>query len=162
MGSKATWRTVISCYAQIINDYVLGYKIPELVKHEKIKARKLSYDSQVYLLMLGQFLHVFSLNELVDISKIYAKELSRIRGISPANLNTFSNANRTRNPSVMEKFFWMMYDHFKSQDETFIKANHKGMLSRFRLRNIYAIDSMTIKLAYWCIKWAKHRQGSSS
>ena len=55
--------------------------------------------------MLGQFLHVFGLNELVDISKIHAKELSRIRGISPANLNTFSNANRTRNPSVMEKFF---------------------------------------------------------
>ena len=108
--------------------------------------------------MLGQFLHVFSLNELVDISKIYAKELSRIRGISPANLNTFSNANRTRNPSVMEKFFWMMYDHFKSQDETFIKAKHKGKLSRFKLRNIYAIDSTTIKLAYWCIKWAKHRQ----
>ena len=149
---------MVSCYAQIINDYVLGYKIPELVKHEKIKARKLSYDSQVYLLMLGQFLHVFSLNELVDISKIYAKELSRIRGISPANLNTFSYANRTRNPSVMEKFFWMMYDHFKSQDETFIKAKHKGKLSRFKLRNIYAIDSTTIKLAYWCIKWAKHRQ----
>jgi hypothetical protein len=84
--------------------------------------------------IMGQFLHVFSLNELVDISKIYAKELSRIRGISPANLNTFSNANRTRNPSVMEKFFWMMYDHFKSQDETFIKAKHKGKLSRFKLR----------------------------
>ena len=61
---------MVSYYAQIINDYVLGYKIPELVKHEKIKAQKLSYDSQVYLLMLGQFLHVFSLNELVDISKI--------------------------------------------------------------------------------------------
>ena len=103
MSIKATRRTMISCYAQIINDYVLGYKIPELVKHEKIKARKLSYDSQVYLLMLGQFLHVFSLNELVDISKIYAKELSRIRGISPANLNTFSNANRTRNPSVSQR-----------------------------------------------------------
>ena len=70
MSIKATRRTTISCYAQIINDYVLGYKIPELVKHEKIKAQKLSYDSQVYLLMLGQFLHVFSLNELVDISKV--------------------------------------------------------------------------------------------
>ena len=68
---------MVSCYAQIINDYVLGYKIPELVKHEKIKARKLSYDSQVYLLMLGQFLHVFSLNELIDISKIYAKRTAK-------------------------------------------------------------------------------------
>ena len=104
MSIKATRRTMISCYAQIINDYVLGYKIPELVKHEKIKARKLSYDSQVYLLMLGQFLHVFGLNELVDISKIHAKELSRIRGISPANLNIFSNANRTRNPSARNRY----------------------------------------------------------
>jgi hypothetical protein len=69
MKSKTTRKRMISCFAQIINGYVLGYKIPELVKHEKIKARKLSYDSQVYLLMLGQFLHVFSLNELVDISK---------------------------------------------------------------------------------------------
>ena len=41
MSIKATRRTMISCYAQIINDYVLGYKIPELVKHEKTKARKL-------------------------------------------------------------------------------------------------------------------------
>lgn len=83
MNTKATRRRMISCYAQIINGYVQGYKIPELVKHEKIKARKLSYASQMYLLMLGQFLHVFSLNELVDISKIHAKELSRIVAKAP-------------------------------------------------------------------------------
>ena len=45
MNIKATRRRMISCFAQIINDYVQGYKIPELVKHEKIKARKLSYAS---------------------------------------------------------------------------------------------------------------------
>ncbi len=27
---------MISCFAQIINGYVLGYRIPELVKDEKI------------------------------------------------------------------------------------------------------------------------------
>ena len=74
MKTKATRCRMISCFAQIINEYVLGYKIPKLVKNEKIKARKFSYDSQIYLLMLGQFLHVFSLNELADISNIYAKE----------------------------------------------------------------------------------------
>ena len=146
MNTKATRKRMISCYAQIINDNVLGYKIPELVKNEKIKARKLSYDSQIYLLMLGQFLHVFSLNELVDISKIYAKELSRIRGITSANLNTFSNANRTRDPAVMEKFFWIMYDHFRKQDESFVRGKQTGRLSRFKLRNIYAIDSSTMIL----------------
>ena len=30
------------------------------------------------------FLHVFSLNELANITKIYAKELSRIRSVGPA------------------------------------------------------------------------------
>lgn len=89
MKAKATRRRMVSCFAQIINGYVLGHKISGLIKEEKIKARKLSYASQMYLLMLGQFLHVFSLNELVDISKVYAKELSRIRGITSANLNTF-------------------------------------------------------------------------
>ena len=109
METKAIRCRMISCFAQILNEQVLEYKIPEFVKGEKIKARKFSYDSQMYLLMLGQFLHVFSLNELADISNIYAKKLSRIRGIDPASHSTFSNANRTRNPEVMEKFFWMMY-----------------------------------------------------
>ena len=43
-------------------------------------------DSQMYLLMLGQFLHVFSLNEPADISNIYAKELSRIYGFLVAKI----------------------------------------------------------------------------
>ena len=60
---------MISCYAQIINDYVLGYKIPELVKHEKIKARKLSYDSQMYLLMLGQCAAIRASSHLSEPSR---------------------------------------------------------------------------------------------
>ena len=69
MSIKAIRRTMISCYAQIINDYVLGYKIPELVKHEKIKARKLSYDSQVYLLMLGQCAAIRASSHLSEPSR---------------------------------------------------------------------------------------------
>ena len=61
-----------------------GWKIAEFAANEKIKAREFSYDAQIYLLMLGQLLHLFSLNELVDVSQIYASELSRIRGIVPA------------------------------------------------------------------------------
>ena len=69
MSIKATRRRMISCYAQIINDYVLGYKIPELVKHEKIKARKLLYDSQVYLLMLGQCAAIRASSHLSEPSR---------------------------------------------------------------------------------------------
>ena len=35
MNAKATRKRMVSCFAQIIHDYVLGYKIPELVKNEK-------------------------------------------------------------------------------------------------------------------------------
>ena len=155
---KATRRRMISCFAQIINQYVPGYKIEEFAKEEKLKARVFSYGSQAYLLMLSQFLHLFSLNELVDVSKIYQPELSRIRGITAANLNTFSYANRERNPMVMQRFFWHVYEQFRKQDPAFVGGRHHGRLTRFKLRNIYAIDSTTIQLAYWCIGWAKHRQ----
>jgi hypothetical protein len=155
---KATRRRMISCFAQIVQEHIPGWKIGEIAANEKIKARKFSYDSQVYLLMLSQFLHLFSLNEIVDVSKIYAPELSRMRGITPASLNTFSNANRTRSPCVMQAFFWAVYGFFRNEEPDFVKGRHHGRLSKFKLRGIYAIDSTTIQLAYWCIDWAKHRQ----
>ena len=155
---KATRKRMISCFAQIVQEHIPGWKIEEIASGEKVKARKFSYSSQVYLLMLSQFLHLFSLNEIVDVSKIYAAELSRVRGITPANLNTFSNANRTRDPKVMQTFFWTVYDIFRNEEPDFIKGRHHGRLSKFRLRGIYAIDSTTIQLAFWCIDWAKHRQ----
>ena len=113
---KATRKRMISCFAQIVQEHIPGWKIEEIASGEKVKARKFSYSSQVYLLMLSQFLHLFSLNEIVDVSKIYAAELSRVRGITPANLNTFSNANRTRDPKVMQTFFWTVYGIFRNED----------------------------------------------
>ena len=155
---KATRRRMISCFAQIVQEHIPGWKIEQIAAGEKVKARKFSYSSQVYLLMLSQFLHLFSLNEIVDVSRIYAPELSRLRGMSPASLNTFSNANRTRDSKVMQSFFWVVYDTFRRLDEGFIRGRHHGKLARFKLRGIYAVDSSTIQLAYWCIDWAKHRQ----
>ena len=114
---------MISCFAQIVQEHISGWKIEQIAAGEKVKARKFSYSSQVYLLMLSQFLHLFSLNEIVDVSKIYAAELSRVRGITPANLNTFSNANRTRDPKVMQTFFWTVYGIFRNEEPDFIKRN---------------------------------------
>ena len=61
--------------AQIVQRHLPGHKIEELAAGEKIKAREFSYSAQVYLLMLGQLAHVFSLNELVDLSTIFSGEL---------------------------------------------------------------------------------------
>ena len=63
---KATRKRMISCFAQIVQEHIPGWKIEEIASGEKVKARKFSYSSQVYLLMLSQFLHLFSLNEIVD------------------------------------------------------------------------------------------------
>ena len=46
--------------------HVPGWKIEQIAGGEKVKARRFPYSSQVYLLMLSQFLHLFSLNEIVD------------------------------------------------------------------------------------------------
>ena len=156
--ARKTRKRMISCFAQIVRQEILGYEIAKLSAHAKVKARTFSYESQIYLLMLGQFLHAFSLNELVDLSQIHAKELSRLCGISPANLNTFSHANRTRDPKVMRDFFWLMYNHFRREDKDFIRGKHHGKLGKFKLRRIFAIDSTTISLVHSCIDWAKHRQ----
>ena len=156
--ARRTRKRMISCFAQIVQQEILGYKIAQLIADAKVKARAFSYESQIYLLMLGQFLHAFSLNELVDLSQIHAKELSRIRGITAANLNTFSNANRTRDPKIMQRFFWLMYEHFRTQEPDFIRGRHHGKLGKFKLRRIFAIDSTTIQLVHSCIDWAKHRQ----
>lgn len=155
--SKATRRS-ISILRQVIQENLPGWKISELAAKEKIKAREFSYSAQLYLLMLGQLLHLFSLNELVDVSQIYASELGGIRGIVPAKLNTFSHANRTRNPEVAEKFFWCVYERMTRKDPAFAAGRRRGALAKFRARGIYAIDSSTIQLAYSCIDWAKHRQ----
>ena len=90
---------MISVFAQIVQR-LPGHLIDQIADDQTVKARQFSYSSQLYTLMLGHFLHAFSLNELVDISTIHRAELSRIRGISPARRNTFSYANRTRDPIV--------------------------------------------------------------
>ena len=107
---KATRKRMISCFAQIVQEHIPGWKIEEIASGEKIRARK------------------------------------------------FSNANRTRDPKVMQTFFWAVYDIFRNEEPDFTMGRHHGRLSKFRLRGIYAIDSTTIQLAFWCIDWAKHRQ----
>ena len=88
---KATTRRMTPILAQIVQRYLPGHKIEDLAAGEKIKAREFSYSAQVYLLMLGQLAHVFSLNELVDLSTIFSGELRRIRGIEAVKLHMVAN-----------------------------------------------------------------------
>lgn len=161
MKSRQVMKSSISVFAQLVHSLPKRV-IENLAKTEKIKAREFSYTSQMNLLMLGQLVHAFSLNELTDISRVHARELSRIRGTTAAHLNTFSNANRTRNPKVAEKFYWLVREHLESAAPRFSAGRNSGVLSRFRNRNIYAIDSTVIELCASCIDWAEFRRKKSA
>ena len=152
--TKTTKRS-ISVFAQIVQR-LPGHFIDRLAAGQDIKARELSYSTQLHLLMLGQFLHAFSLNEIVDISHVHRKELSRIRGISSPKLNTFSNANRTRDPAVPEAVYWKLRDELSRESPAFRGMRNHGALSRFRTRRIFAVDASVIPLAVSSIDWAKY------
>lgn len=160
-GTKTTRRSV-SIFAQIVQQ-LPGHVIEHLAADQKIKARELSYSTQIYLLMLGQFLHAFSLNELVDISQVHRKELSRIRGIAPARLNTFSHANRTRDPKVVESFYWTLRDRFSRETPGFRNVRNRGALAKFKTRRIFAVDASVIPLSLRSMDWAKyiHRKAAA-
>ena len=157
-----TTRRSVSIFAQIVHQ-LPGHLIEHLAARQTIRARELSYSTQLHLLMLGQFLHAFSLNELVDISQVHRKELSRIRGITPAKLNTFSNANRTRNPKVAEDYYWMLRDRFSRETPGFRNVRNRGALARFKTRRVFAVDASVIPLSLRSMDWAKyiHRKAAA-
>ena len=124
----------------------------------KIKARVFTYAHQVYSLLLGQLSGAFSLNEICDAEQVHRNKLVRIRGILPAKRNTFSNANRTRDPAVAERLFWELYRRLSDSFPGFFLRPHKGRLARFRLRRIFAVDATVLQLTLKSIDWAKHRK----
>ena len=99
-----TMRRSLPAFAQIVQLIPPGL-IETLCAACRIKARMFSYAFQIYALMLGQLSGAFSLNEICDAMVVHCKKLFRVRGLLPARRNTFSNANRTREPAVAEKLF---------------------------------------------------------
>ena len=160
MKTNTTTKSVrrsLPVFAQIVQLIPQGM-IAKLAETCRIKARVFSYAHQIYALMLGQLAGAFSLNEICDAMAVHGKKLFRVRGLLPARRNTFSNANRTRDPAVAEQLFWKMYERLKSMVPAFLHPKHKGRLARFRLRRIVAVDSTVLQLTHKAIDWAKHRR----
>ena len=150
-------RRSLPVFAQIVQLIPPGL-IEKLIETSRIKARVFTYAHQIYALMLGQLAGAFSLNEICDAMAVHSKKLFRVRGLLPARRNTFSNANRTREPAVAEKLFWEMRARLTAMAPRFLHPKHKGRLSRFRLRRIVAVDSTVLQLTHKAIDWAKHRR----
>ena len=89
--------------------------IPELAREYKIDARKFSAGSHVLSLVFTHLGRTDSLNETCDALRVHEAEFLRTRGATPPARNTFSNANRTRDPAMAEALYWRTLKHLQVQ-----------------------------------------------
>ncbi len=123
-----------------------------------IDARCFSATSHLFSLLYGHAAHALSLNDICDALAVHESEFLRVRGATPPARNTFSNANRTRDPALAETLYWRMLDHLQSICPGFTQyRKHAGFLFRLK-RGIFAIDSTTLQLTLASIDWARHRR----
>jgi len=154
--TKKPTKTVYSTARQLVQWIPEGL-IGKLAHQFKLDIRKFSAVSHVVALLIGQLTGVGCLNHIVDMARVHNGEWTRIRGAQPPKRNTFSNANRTRNPEMAEALYWQVFYNLIATSPTFnCGRKHRKFLSRFKA-SIHAIDSSTIKLALNSIGWARHR-----
>ena len=150
-------RTAYTTLRQIVQWIPEGL-IDRLAWEEGADIRKFSAFSHVLALLYGHISGASSLNEICDAFRLHEPEVNRIRGAVSPKRNTFSNANRTRNPDIAEKCYWAVFNHLQTICPAFTQyKQHKGFIHRVK-RDIFAIDSTTLQLSLDCIDWAKHRR----
>jgi hypothetical protein len=132
--------------------------ISKLERKFEIDARSFSATSHVFSLLYGHAAHALSLNDICDALRVHEPEFLRVRGATPPARNTFSNANRTRNPAMAEELYWQMLGHLQRICPGFTQyGKHAGFIFRLN-REIFAIDSTTLQLTLSSIDWARHRR----
>ncbi len=132
--------------------------IPQLAHEYKIDARKFSSTSHVLSLVFTHVARTDSLNETCDALRVHGSEFLRTRGATPPARNTFSNANRTRDPAMAEALYWNMLKHLQQLSPGFTQyGKHSGFIFRLK-REIFAMDSTTLQLTLASIDWARHRR----
>ncbi len=144
-------------FRQVCN-LIPGHMIPVLGRKYGIDARGFSETSHVFSLLYGHAAHALSLNDICDALAVHEPEFMRVRGATPPARNTFSNANRTRDPALAEALYWQMLAHLQGLCPGFTQyGKHAGFIFRLK-REIFAMDSTTLKLTLASIDWARHRR----
>ena len=150
-------KTAYTTLRQIVQ-WIPENLVDRLAREAGADIRKFSAFSHVLALLYGHLSGASSLNEICDALRLHEPEVNRIRGASAPRRNTFSNANRTRDPAIAEKLYWGVFEHLQDVCPSFTQyAKHKGFISRLK-RDIFAIDSTTLQLSLDCIDWARHRR----
>jgi len=150
-------RSKHTVFRQVCN-LIPSHTIPVLARKYKIDTRGFEETDHVLSLIYGHASHALSLNEICDALSVHESEFLRIRGATPPKRNTFSNANRTRDPDMAEALYWEMLDHLQRISPSFTEyGKHAGFIFRLK-RNIFAMDSTTLPLTLASIDWARHRR----
>jgi len=139
-------------------ELIPSHLVPRLKREYQIDARKFSAWSHTVAHIYGQLTHAVGLNDICDGLEINSSGLRAIRGATPPKRNTFSNANRTRDPRMAEALYWRMIEYLPTVAPSFgARRIRSGYLRRFNTA-IHAVDSTTIQLVANCMDWAKHRR----
>lgn len=150
-------KTIYSTLHQIVQYIPPGFP-DKIAQACGADIRTFSCNSHVVSLLYAHLSRAASLNEICDAAKLHEPEWNRIRGATAPKRNTFSNANRTRDPVIAEQLYWAVFDHLVSICPRFAQCRkHRGFISRLK-RDIFAIDSTTLQLSLNCIDWARHRR----
>ena len=140
-------------------NFIPPHLVPKLARDTGVEdhARTFSPWSQVVSLLYAQLTHALGLNDVCDALRLHSGPLSPLRGATPPAKNTFSYANRTRDPKMAEQLFWLMLDHLQTLAPAFAGHHTPRFAFRFK-RLIHVVDTTTIALMARSLDWAKHRR----
>lgn len=156
-GPSRPTRSQHTVFRQLCN-LIPEHMIPVLARAYELDTRGFSATSHVLSLIYGQVSHALSLNDICDALSVHEAEFLRVRGASAPARNTFSNANRTRDPAVAEALYWQMLAYLQELSPGFTEyGKHAGFIFRLK-RGIFALDSTTLQLTLASIDWARHRR----
>ena len=121
------------------------------------KARSFSPWSHVVALLYAQLTHSLGLNDVCDALQLHSGPLSALRAAKAPYKNTFSHANRTRDPKLGERLFYSMLEHLGKLQPGFGGKHQPRFVFRFK-RIMHVVDSTTIGLMARSLDWARHRR----
>ena len=148
----------LSLLRQLCN-FIPPHLVPHLARQTGVEdqARTFSPWSHVVSLLYAQLTHALGLNDVCDALRLHSGSLSALRGATPPHKNTFSHANRQRDPKLAEQLFWSVLEHLQTLQPTFGGNRTPRFAFRFK-RLIHVVDSTTIQLMARSLDWAKHRR----
>ncbi len=139
-------------------ELIPSHMVSKLAREYEIDARRFSPWSHTVAHVYGQLTHAVGLNDICDGLELNSSGVRAIRGATPPRRNTFSNANRTRDPRMAEALYWQMIAYLPTVAPSFgARQIRSRYLRRFKT-TIHAVDSTTIQLVANCMSWAKHRR----